>query len=74
MGSPLGPRFANIFLAHHESAWLENSPVKPLLYKRYVDDTLWLLPEGSDLTALMNYMNFRHNNMRFTYETEVNNY
>lgn len=44
MGSPLGPLFANIFLSHHESAWLRDSPIKPLMYRRYVDDTLWLLP------------------------------
>jgi len=73
MGSPLGPLFANIFLSHYESQWLENSPVKPLLYKRYVDDTLWLLPENSDIAVLMHYMNSRHNSMRFTYESEKNN-
>jgi hypothetical protein len=73
MGSPLGPLFANIFLSHYESLWLENSPVKPILYKRYVDDTLWLLPENSDINCLMDYMNSRHKNMRFTYEIESNN-
>lgn len=72
MGSPLGPLFANIFLSHHESKWLSNSPVRPILYKRYVDDTLWLLPADSDLTSLMSHMNSRHPNMRFTYETETN--
>ena len=74
MGSPLGPLFANIFLSHYESQWLSDSPVKPILYRRYVDDTLWLLPAGSDLSMLMSHMNSRHANMRFTYETETNDF
>jgi hypothetical protein len=72
MGSPLGPLFANIFLSYYESEWIQNCPVKPLFYRRYVDDTLWLLPIDSDVSVLMNYMNTRHSNMRFTYESESN--
>lgn len=72
MGSPLGPIFANIFLSHFEGGWLNGAPVRPLLYKRYVDDTLWLLPADSDITSLMQYMNSRHPNMRFTVENENN--
>lgn len=73
MGSPLGPLFANIFLSHYESQWLKDSPIKPSLYRRYVDDTFWLLPADSDLQLLMTFMNSRHANMRFTHETESNN-
>jgi len=72
MGSPLGPLFANIFLAHYETQWLLDSPVKPTLYRRYVDDTLWFLPSDVDIISLMNFMNSRHPNMRFTYECESN--
>ena len=72
MGSPLGPLFANIFLSHYESEWLSNSPITPFLYRRYVDDTLWLLPPDSHLSLLMIYMNTRHTNMLFTYESESN--
>ncbi len=34
MGSPLGPSFANLFLAHHETKWLDDCPVefKPKFY------------------------------------------
>lgn len=71
MGNPLGPLFANIFLSHYESIWLSESPVKPILYRRYVDDTLWFLPTDANIQLLMNYMNTRHKNMRFTYETEL---
>src|SRR6202000_1210074 len=62
----------DIFLSYYESEWVQNCPVKPLFYRRYVDDTLWLLPVDSDVSVLMNYMNTRHSNMRFTYESESN--
>src|ERR1700759_3574110 len=52
VGSPLGPLFANIFLSYYESEWVQNCPVKSLFYKRYVDDTLWLLPIDSDVSVL----------------------
>ena len=72
MGSPLGPIFANIFLSFHETKWLQDCPVKPVLYKRYFDNTLWFFPLGADLTALMTFMNSRHPNMHFTHEIENN--
>ena len=39
MGPPLGSTLANIFICHHESTWLKNSPksFKPVYYKKYVD-------------------------------------
>jgi hypothetical protein len=73
MGSPLGPIFANIFLTHFENTFMKNAPVQPLFYKRYVDDTFWLLPVNSDVDSLLTYLNSCHPNMKFTYETECNN-
>ena len=70
MGNPLGSLFANIFLCHYESTWLNESPV---MYKSYVDDALWLLPTGCDINKLMTSMNSCHNNMRFTCESESDN-
>ena len=43
MGSPLGPLMANVFLCHLEEK-LTNEGVMPTLYKRYVDDTLAIMP------------------------------
>jgi len=40
------------------------------MYKRYVDDTLWLLPENSDIPSLLTFLNSIHPNLKFTCETE----
>ena len=45
MGSPLGPTLDNIFKFSFENKWLKDCPhsVKPVFYKRYVDDIFVLL-------------------------------
>ena len=44
MGSRLVPTLANVFLCYHEKIWLQNcsSEFKPVIYRRYVDDTFLL--------------------------------
>ena len=44
IGEPIEPTFANIFLCVHEILWLEKCPseFRPVIYKRYVDDTFLL--------------------------------
>ena len=75
MGSPLAPVLANIFLSHHEENWLQQCPnnFKPLLYKRYVDDTFLLFEDTVDPNHFLNYLNSKHPNIRFTAESETNN-
>ena len=45
MGSPLGPTLDNIFKYSFENKWLKDCPhsLKPVFYKRYVDDIFVLL-------------------------------
>ena len=75
MGSPLGPTFANIFLCHHETTWLKNCPkaFKPVYYKRYVDDIFVLFEKPEQVSQFVNYMNKRHKNIKFSFETEKDN-
>ena len=75
MGSPLGPTFANIFLCHHETTWLKNCPkaFKPVYYKRYVDDIFVLFEKPEQVSRFVNYMNKRHKNIKFSFETEKDN-
>ena len=51
MGSPLGPTLANVFMCHFEKIWLENCPsdFKPIVYRRFVDDTFLLFRSKHDV-------------------------
>ena len=75
MGSPLGPTLANVFLCFHEKTWLDNCPLefKPLLYRRYVDDTFVLFKNEDHAAQFLEYLNDRHQNIRFTMELENEN-
>ena len=75
MGLPLSPTFANIFLCYHESIWLQDCPsdFKPVLYRRYVDDTFLLFRDPAHANLFLNYLNSKHQNISFTCEIENNN-
>ena len=75
MGSPLGPKLANIFLCYHEKKWLRDCPeeFKPITYRRYVDDTFLLFSDESHIEKFQNYLNEQHININFTVEKEENN-
>ena len=53
MGGSISPSLANIFLWHHEENWINNcSPeLKPLFYRRYVDDTFVLFNNPLNTSA-----------------------
>ncbi len=74
MGSPLGPTLANAFLCFHEKRWLEDCPVifKPVMYRRYVDDTFLLFKDPCHLPLFLDYMNSHHASIEFTSECESN--
>ena len=74
MGNPLGPTLANAFLAYHEVRWLNDCPLafKPLLYRRYVDDTFLIFKSSSHIPLFLEYLNSKHENITFTSETETN--
>ena len=75
MGSPIAPTLANIFLCYNEQLWLDNCPIqfKPVLYKRYMDDTFLLFKDPSHIDKFLNYLNNKHSNIKFTSEIEQNN-
>ena len=74
MGSPLGPLLANVFMSHNECIWLANCPseFKPILYRRYVDDTFVIFRSPEHVTPFLDYLNTRHSNIKFTVEQENN--
>ena len=67
MGSPLGPLFANIFLSHYESVWLNDCPsnFKPLFYRRYVDGCFILFRSPNHVIPFLHYLNSRHSKIKF---------
>ena len=74
MGLPLGPTFANAFLCHHETNWLDNCPLdyRPVYYRRYVDDCFVIFRHPSHAQKFLDYLNVQHPKIKFTKETEVN--
>ena len=72
MGSPLGPSLANIFMCSLKQRYLSSCPsqFKPILYRRYVDDTFCLFKERNYIDLFLNYINSIHSNIQFTVEVE----
>lgn len=75
MGSPIGPTYANIFMSHHESIWLDECPpnFKPIAYKRYVDDTFLIFNHKDHIQLFLDYLNSKHSKIQFTCEIEKDN-
>ena len=74
MGNPVSATFANIFMSFHEQKWLSSCPqeFKPLIYKRYVDDTFLIFEKDEHIVPFFNYLNAQHGKIRFTMEKESN--
>ena len=74
MGSPLEPTLANIFMCHFEKIWLENCPAhfKPIVYRRFVDDTFLLFQTKDHVEKFKNSLNKQHKNIKFTSEIQEN--
>jgi len=71
MGSPLGPLLANVFLCSIEET-LEHEGKLPSFYRRYVDDTLTVMPNLTTATDLLQVLNNCHPSLKFTMEVERN--
>jgi hypothetical protein len=74
IGSPLSPVIANLFMETFEQEAFELAPLKPKLWKRYVDDTFVVWPHGREsLDQFLNHLNSLHSSIKFTMEIEENN-
>ena len=73
-GSPLGPTLGNFFMCHFLKIWLENCSrnFKPIVYRRFVDDTFLLLRSKDHVAKFKNYLIKQHKNIKFTSEIEEN--
>ena len=68
MGSPISVVLAELTMQHIESIIMSLAPVKPKIWKRYLDDTITILPK----TCVDNFLNQINSHIQFTYELEVN--
>ena len=75
MGKPVASTLANIFFCFNEEKWLNECPkqFKPILYKRYIDEIFLLFREVKHIEIFLNYLNMRHNCIKFTKEVKNNN-
>ena len=71
MGSPLGPALAHIFVGYYENK-LFTFVEKPLLYTRYVDDTLAIFRSEAKADKFFTALNLLYSDLKFTIEKEAN--
>lgn len=72
MGSPIAPIIADIWMQHFEENALRTSSIKPLMWKRYVDDTFCVLKKNQ-VESFLNHLNSIHEKVKFTMEKEHEN-
>ena len=72
MGSPLGPALANIFMCSFENKWLKDCPhsLKPVFYRRYVDDIFVLFSSLDKAEKLKKYLSSKHPSIKLSLEKE----
>ena len=69
MATALGPNYANIFMDKFETRALNNYPLKPLLWKRFIDDIFMVWTHGEEqLNKFVEYLNGIHQTIKFTHE------
>ena len=73
MGSPLSPLLCNIYMEKLEANIMSTLTPRPVLWKRYVDDTFCIWEkEKSELEKFLTEINEYHSNIKFTMEMEEN--
>ncbi len=69
MGSPVSAVVANLYMEFFDEEALNSAPVKPILWKRYVDDTFCIVRKGSE-KHLLDHLNSVRPSIKFTMESE----
>ena len=73
MGSKFAPNYANIRMDQFEKTHLKNAPIKPLLWKRYIDDvfTVFVASE-EEIKIFEEWLNSLDPHLKFTSEYNKN--
>ena len=75
MGTRMAPNYANLFMGDLEEEILENYPLKPLVWYRYIDDIFFIWTHGrEELDKFLQYANNNRHGMVFeTTDDSVSN-
>ena len=69
MGTFLAPNYANLFMDRFETKALAGFPLKPLTWKRFIDDCFMVWTHGEEsLKTFIEYLNSLHPTIKFTHE------
>lgn len=71
MGSPISVVVAELVMQKIEKSIFQNSSSNIVLWKRYVDDVLAIVPRNQT-SDILNFINSIHPNIQFTVEEEAN--
>ena len=73
MGTKMAPSYANIFMHEIEQGFLQTQTIKPLVWKRYIDDifVIWTASQ-TQLDEFLLELNQYHHTIKFTSETSHN--
>ena len=67
MGTKLAPSYANLFMTTFEEKYVYTYPLKPALWKRFIDDIFMIWPHGrNSLLKFIEYLNRVHPTIKFT--------
>ncbi len=69
MGSPVSAVVANLYMEFFEEEAVYSAPLKPVLWKRYIDDTVCIVMKGSE-KHLLDHLNSGRPPIKFTMESE----
>ena len=69
MGTRMAPTYANLFMGDLERKLLAQSPLKPFIWWRYIDDIFMVWTQGEEkLNEFITHINSSHNTIKFTHE------
>ena len=69
MGSPVSAVVANLYMQFFEEMAISSAPIKPKLWKRYVDDVFCIIKRGGE-NSLLSHLNSLRPSIKFTVERE----
>ena len=69
MGTRMAPNYAIIFMHSVKQEILKNSKLKPMIWRRFIDDVFIIWTHGKDkLEEFLDYINKAHETIKFTAE------